>query len=121
MKYLWQVLWILLFTFAGEVLEALIPLSIPAGIYGLVLLFAALWTKLLPLETVKDVSKYLISIMTILFLPATVGLMETWSVLQPIWLPFLVSCLVSTVLVMLAAGWVAQLVQRLSRRKGAEK
>lgn len=112
MQYLKQVFWIILFTFIGELLEALIPLPIPAGIYGLLLLFLALCTKILPLSAVKDAAKYVISIMTILFLPATVGLMETWAVLKPIWVPFLVICVVSTVIVMVGAGWITQLILR---------
>ena len=49
MKYLRQFFIILGFSFAGEVLHALIPLQVPASIYGLVLLFIALmagWIKL---------------------------------------------------------------------------
>ena len=42
MKYLRQFLIILLFSFLGEGLKALLPLPVPASIYGLVLLFAAL-------------------------------------------------------------------------------
>ena len=47
MKYLSQVIIILLFSFLGEVLQSLIPLPIPAAIYGIVLLLLALMTVLL--------------------------------------------------------------------------
>lgn len=121
MKQLTQILWIMLFTFLGELLEALIPLPVPAGIYGLLLLFTALCTKILPLSAVKQAASYLLSIMTILFLPATVGLMETWPILKPVWLPFLVICVVSTVLVMVVSGWTAQLIIRAGRKKEEKK
>ena len=42
MKYLNQFLIIMGFTLAGEALQRLVPLPIPASVYGLVLLFAAL-------------------------------------------------------------------------------
>ena len=42
-KYIKQFLIILLFTFLGEALAYLLPFPIPAAIYGLVLLFAALY------------------------------------------------------------------------------
>lgn len=42
MKHLRQFLIILFFSFLGEGLKALLPLPVPASIYGLVLLFAAL-------------------------------------------------------------------------------
>ena len=44
MKYLRQLLMILIFSFIGEVLHAVIPIQMPASIYGLVLLFIALMT-----------------------------------------------------------------------------
>ena len=47
MKYIKQILIILLFTFTGELLQAMIPLPVPAAIYGLVLLFLALCSGIL--------------------------------------------------------------------------
>ena len=61
MKYLTQFLRILAFTLAGELLQRLVPLPIPASVYGLVLLFAALNTGLVKLEQVKDAGGFLIS------------------------------------------------------------
>ena len=49
MKYLRQLLMILIFSFIGEVLHAVIPIQMPASIYGLVLLFIALMTGLVKL------------------------------------------------------------------------
>ena len=47
MKFLKQFLWILLISFLGEALRALIPLPIPASVYWLVLMLAALITGVL--------------------------------------------------------------------------
>ena len=54
MKYLSQFLIILGFTFAGEALQRIIPLPIPASVYGLLLLFGALCLGLVKLEQVND-------------------------------------------------------------------
>jgi holin-like protein len=108
MKYIRQLLWILLFSFIGELLHALIPLQIPASIYGLVLLFAALMTGVVRLSQVKETAKLLIEVMPMMFIPAGVGLMESWGELQPILLPVIVILVVSTVLVMGVSGRVTQ-------------
>ena len=42
MKYLTQFLRITAFTLAGELLQRLIPLPVPASVHGLALLFAGL-------------------------------------------------------------------------------
>lgn len=117
MKYLKQFLWILFFSFLGELLRFLIPLSIPGSIYGLVLLFLALMTGIVKLPQVKEASKFFIEIMPLVFIPAGVGLLTSWGVLQPILLPVAVIMVVSTVVVMVVSGWVTQFVVRRDNRR----
>lgn len=117
MKYLRQLLIILAFSFAGEVLYALIPLQIPASIYGLVLLFLALMTGLVKLPQVKETAKYLVEIMPLMFIPAGVGLLESWGDLKPILFPVLVMLVISTVLVMGVSGKVTQGMMKMGNKK----
>ena len=74
MKYLRQLLMILIFSFIGEVLHAVIPIQMPASIYGLVLLFIALMTGLVKLPQVHEAARFLIEIMPLMFIPAGVVL-----------------------------------------------
>lgn len=117
MKYIKQLLIILLITFLGEILKYLIPVSIPASIYGMVLLFFALEFKIIKVSDIKETASFLIEIMPIMFVPAGVGLLESWEVLQPIWIQVVVITLVSTVLVMAASGLVTQFVIRRGKKK----
>ena len=116
MKYIRQFLWILLFSFAGEILKYIIPMPVPASIYGLVLLLLALFTGVLRLESVKEVSKFLIEFMPLMFIPAAVGLLESWSALSGICVQVLITIAVSTILVMGVSGMVTQAVIRRQRR-----
>lgn len=106
-----------MFSFAGEVLKFLIPLPVPASIYGLLLLLAALLTGLLPLESVKEISKFLIEIMPLMFIPAAVGLLESWGALSGILWQTAFATAVSTVLVMGVSGLVTQFLIRRQRRR----
>ena len=108
MKYLRQFLVILLFSFVGELLHELIPLQIPASIYGLVLLFIALLAGWIRLSQVKEAAKFLIEILPLMFIPAGVGLLESWGVLKPILLPVCVIMVISTILVLGISGVVTQ-------------
>lgn len=121
MKYLKQLFIILLFSFLGEVLHDLIPISIPASIYGLVLLFIALVTGIVKLSQVKETSDFLIEIMPIMFVPAGVGLIESWGALQEILIPVLVIMVVSTILVMGVAGRVTQWIMKKESKKTGER
>lgn len=118
MKYLRQLLIILIFSFAGEVLHYLVPIQIPASIYGLVLLFIGLMTGLIQLSQVQETAKFLIETMPMMFIPAGVGLLESWGVLKPILVPVILILVVSTVLVMGVSGLVTQGVMHIGKSHG---
>lgn len=110
MKYLSQFGIILAISFVGEVLNRIIPLPIPASIYGMVLLFVGLLSGVVKLSSVKDTGKFLIEIMPLLFIPATVGLIESWALMQDFLVAIIVISLVTTVVVAAAAGRITQYI-----------
>lgn len=112
MRYMFQFLRILAFCFLGEMLHNLLPLPVPASIYGLALLLAALKTRLVKLEEVKEVSGFLIAVFPLLFIPGAAGIMDLGAVLAGIWLPALLAIVVVTILVMAVSGRVTQAVAR---------
>lgn len=116
MKYMRQFLLILCISFLGEGLKELLPLPIPASIYGLVLLFAALELHVIRLEAVRDAGRFLIEIMPLMFIPAAVGLLESWDALKVICVPVVIIMAVSTVVVMAVSGRVTQFVIRKCRK-----
>ena len=118
MKYIRQFGIILLFSLVGEILGRLIPLPIPASIYGIILLFTALLTGLVKLEHVEKTGTFLIEIMPIMFIPAAAGLVESWGVVKASAVPFVVTTAVSTVVVMAVSGLVTQFIVR---RTGGKK
>ena len=120
MKYLRQFMMILLVSFLGELLKYAIPLPVPASIYGLVILFILLETGVLKLDAVKDTAIFLIEIMPLMFIPAGVGLMESWGDLNSMLVEVIVITIVSTVLVMGVSGKVTELVLKRSAQKKGE-
>lgn len=115
MKYLRQFGIILFISLLGEALHALLPLPVPASIYGIILLFIGLCTKVIPLSAVEDTGKFLIEIMPVMFIPAAVGLINVWSVIKNVWVQYLIVTVVSTCIVMGISGVVTQLVVRHSK------
>lgn len=110
MKYLRQFGIILAVTCVGEILKYFISLPIPGSIYGLVLMFVLLATKVLKLEYVKETGEFLIEIMSLMFIPAGVGLITSWKQIQPFLIPMLVITLVSTFVVMIVTGKVTDML-----------
>lgn len=112
MKYLIQLTIILGVSFLGEILNALIPLPIPASIYGMVIMFAGLCTGVIPLDKVRETGRFFVGIMPVMFIPAAVGLMDSWNTLQNMLLPVIVIMVVSLFAVMAAAGHATQAALR---------
>ena len=121
MKYVRQFVIIMLFTFLGEVLKALLPFPVPASIYGLLALLIALETKLLPLASVRDVGEFFVEIMPLTFIPAGVGLLESWGVMKPMLGSLVSTVVVSTILVMAVSGLVTQGVIALRKRRNMDE
>lgn len=108
MKYLNQFLIILGFTLLGEVLQRIVPLPIPASVYGIVLLFLSLCFGLVKVEQVKEAGGFLTSILPVLFVSPIVGILENWGLIKSAVVPIVLLTLASTVLTFAISGTVTQ-------------
>ena len=113
MKFVRQFMIILAISFVGELLHALLPLPVPASIYGLVLML----TGILPLSAVNEAGGFLIEIMPMLFIPAGVGLMVSCGALKPVIIPISIIIVVTTILVMAVSGRIAQFILKKEDKK----
>ena len=89
----------------------MLPLPVPASVYGLVLLLLALNFRLIRLEDVKEVGVFLTGIFPLLFVPAAAEMGEML-------LPIIIAIIPVTVLVMVTAGKTTQALT--SRKKNKE-
>lgn len=112
MRYVMQLLIIICFSFAGEILHSIIPLPFPASIYGIILLFISLKLKIVKVRHIREVSTTLIMAMPVMFVPAAVGLISTWENVQNHWWQYIIITVLSTLVVMAVSGWLTQYVIR---------
>ena len=116
MKYVKQFLIIIGISLAGEILKYILPLPIPASIYGILLMLLCLHFRVFAAEEVRETGIFLIEIMPVMFIPAAVGLMESWSVIRPSLLPYIIVIIVSTIIVMAVSGLVTQKIINNSKK-----
>lgn len=96
----------------------MLPLPVPASVYGLVLLLA-LNFRLIRLEDVKEVGVFLTGIFPLLFVPAAAGVMELWAEMGAMLLPIIIAIIPVTVLVMVTAGKTTQALTSHKKDKEA--
>ena len=116
MKYLSQFGIIFFISLLGEMIHAIVPLPVPASVYGLVLLFVALLTGVVRLSQVERAADLMIELMPLFFVPPGVSLLTIWGDISGLLVPFLITMAVSTVVVMGVTGRATQAVMRLDRR-----
>lgn len=104
MKYIRQLGIILLFSFAGELCHMVLPVPIPASIYGMVLLLLALGLKIVKVEAVKETGNFLVSMLPLLFVVPTVALMGCWELIREDLLKIALLIVVTTVLTFGVSG-----------------
>lgn len=116
MKYIKQFGVIMLFSLAGELCQLLLPLPVPASIYGMVLLFLSLASGLLKVDAVKETGSFLVSLLPLLFVVPTVGLMGHWDLIRNDLLQIVILLVVTTILTFGVSGMLTKLF-----RKGGEE
>ncbi len=118
MKYIHQASIIFLFTFLGEVLARLLPLPVPAAIWGLILLFLALCTGLVKEQQLADAARWMVAILPVLFVAPAVNLMEYAGLLLPSLPAVLVILPAGLLLTLLTAGRTTQWMMKRKEAKG---
>ncbi|WP_114193682.1 CidA/LrgA family protein [Edaphovirga cremea] len=98
--------------FLGNAISALLPITIPGSIIGMLILFALLSSQILPPKWVKPGCHLLIRYMALLFVPIGVGVMSYYDQLRSQFGPLVVSCAVSTLIVMLVVAYSSHYVHR---------
>ncbi|MGL4799951.1 MAG: CidA/LrgA family protein [Cellulosilyticaceae bacterium] len=101
----------------GEWLAMLLPIPMPASILSMGILFIAFLLRWLKLESVEHVSQFLLKNMAFFFIPAGVGILEYYELLKANMIPFILICILSTILTFAATAYTVQLVITLQTRK----
>lgn len=110
MKHLISIGIIIAVCFAGELLYFLLPLPVPASIYGLLLMLALLLTGVVKVRQVERTSQFFLTVMPLLFIEPAVKLMTSFETLSKNVISILFLCLISTVVVTVVTGITAETI-----------
>lgn len=103
---------LLLFHLLGEILVRLLGLPLPGPVAGLVLLFLVLlWRGGVP-PALKETGQGLLRHLSLLFIPAGVGVMEYFALIQAEWLALIATLVGSTLLTVVVTAFTMRLLLR---------
>ena len=109
-QYLRSFILIYICLYAGIAISSLLPITIPGSIIGMLILFVLLSLQILPAKWVKPSCHLLIRYMALLFVPIGVGVMQYVDVIKQQFGPVVVSCFISTLVVLVIVSWSSHLV-----------
>ncbi|OQW97620.1 MAG: CidA/LrgA family protein [Thiothrix lacustris] len=107
---------LLAYQLVGEVSARLLNLPIPGPVIGMVLLFFSLLVRDSLAQVVEPAASALLSHLSLLFVPAGVGVMVHFGRIGEQWLPITAALLVGTLITLALTALVMLGVQRLQRR-----
>ncbi|ASM34552.1 Antiholin-like protein LrgA [Campylobacter sputorum subsp. bubulus] len=116
MKYLKQIMIILGISFLAEMLSYDLPGNIPSSIYGLVIMFFALYFKVIKVHQIRESAVFFIEIMPIIFIPAGVGLINSQNEILKNFFPIIAITFISTIVVMLASAFMTQIICNVTKK-----
>jgi len=110
----------------GNLISQYVPVGIPGSIWGLLILFIGLTTRVIRLEWIYLGSSLLIRYMAVLFVPVSVGIIKYYDLLVSQWKILLIPNILSTFLTLfIIAFWGNYLFYKQSfahkRQKVLEK
>ncbi|SHK44523.1 CidA/LrgA family protein [Paramaledivibacter caminithermalis] len=112
MKFLRQLGIILIIVFLGEFIRKIFNLPLPGNVLGMIILLCLLSLKIIKVETIDDISNFMLEHLPFFFIPGGVSLISNLELLKSKGLIILLICLISTAIVMIVTGLTIQLLKR---------
>lgn len=113
MEFLNGITILLIYELAGEAIKLLLQLPIPGPVLGMIFLFLTLLSQRSVAQSVDFTSNILLSHLSLLFVPAGVGVMVHFDRIIQEWLPISITLLLSTAVTMAATATIMLGTQRL--------
>lgn len=103
-----------------------LKLPIPANVVGMLALFILLMTGIIKEHHIDKASDILVSNMSLLFVPATLAIMEEYKYIKDEIFPFIIVCVFMVIVIMVSTGLISQILENIFnkiriKREGREK
>ncbi|SCJ74100.1 Antiholin-like protein LrgA [uncultured Clostridium sp.] len=121
MKIFRESLIILVLYFIGELIAKTLNIPIPGNIIAMIILFLSLCTGIIKVEKVESISSFFLDHLAFFFIPAGVGLMNSFDSIKSSAIQIVIICIVTTIIVMGVTGVVVQFTSNIISRRKAHK
>jgi len=101
-----------IFYYIGVGIVSYLHIPLPGSVIGLLLLALALNFKLMKVEYIQDGAGFLIGVLTLFFIPATVGIIDYPELMSTTGLLIILAVIASTLIAIYVTGILTQLIEK---------
>lgn len=124
LKSLVQIGVVFLICIIGELISKLLPFAFPGSVIAMLVLFVLLFFGILKTEHIKDKTDFMLNNMAFFFIPSSVGIINYYSNIKSVIIPFVFICIITTLITFLATAYTVKAVMKLQsiikERRGKE-
>jgi len=121
LKGIFQVMILYVFFLLGNFLQVLLHIPLPGSIIGLLLLLAALYMNILPVHRIQQGAGFLLAILPLLLIPATVGIMNYPSLFSGRGLLIFLMVVTSTAITIVITAKTSQYLENAKLKREEKK
>ena len=121
MKIFREFIIILVLYFIGELISKIFNIPIPGNIIAMILLFVSLCTGIIKVEKVDDISTFFLDHLAFFFIPAGVGLINSFDSIKSSAIQIIIICIITTIIVMSVTGIIVQFTSDMNAKKKEDK
>ncbi|MDR0640895.1 MAG: CidA/LrgA family protein [Treponema sp.] len=104
--------------YAGELLARLLPVRLPAGVLGIILVFTALSLRLVKPRRFGKTADFISAQMGFFFLPLSVSVLQNYQAISPVLFQIIVICAISTLITFAASYGAVRLLRVVMEKRG---
>lgn len=112
---------IILFYLTGEFIVSVTGIIIPGSIIGLVILWLALYFKILNVKYIQNGAGFMLAFLTLFFIPSTVAVINYPELLTISGGLFVLAVIISTIFALIITGKISKYIERKERKMKEEE
>lgn len=117
MKYIKQVILILIICLIGEVIVRLLPFAFPGSVMAMLILTFLLVLKIVKEEQIRETGDFFLELLGLFIIPSSVSVVRYLDLVRQSAFSLLLLCLVGMVLSFYACAFTIRLITKFSTKK----
>lgn len=121
MKIITQLGIVFVICIISEVISGILPISFPASVIGMIILFLLLLFRIIKPNQIETVINFLLQNMAFFFIPAGVSIMDNFDIIKNNIIQLLLICIITTILTFFTTAFTVKFAIKVQSKWNNKK